>query len=180
VGRCGALRGGAMVDLWLPRVRVVCRCVRSGVDPHANPGTSITGDRTARLRGEAKSWPDRPETHKGRGCTAESRPHVRLSRLSRLSRLAAACGQTRLSTRHQRHWQRAHLRCETQPGASARPLFPSAMSSRLAAACGQTSLSTRRQRPCQRAHLRCETQPGASAHPLFQRPFRSAPRGWHV
>ncbi len=121
MGRCGALRGGAMVDLWLPRVRVVCRCVRSGVDPHANPGTSITGDRTARLRGEAKSWPDRPETHKGRGCTEESRPHVRLSRL------AAACGQTRLSTRQRRPWQRAHLRCESQPGASAHPLaFPAA------------------------------------------------------
>ena len=60
-GARGALRGGAMVDLWLPRVRVVCRCVRSGVDADANPGTSITGDRTARLRGEAKSWPDRPK-----------------------------------------------------------------------------------------------------------------------
>ena len=61
-GTRGVLRGGAMVDFWLPRVRVVCRCVRSGVDPHANPGTSIEGNRTARGRGEAKSWPYRPQS----------------------------------------------------------------------------------------------------------------------
>jgi hypothetical protein len=39
------------------------------------------------------------------------------------SRLAAACGPTPLSTRQQRPWQRVHLRCETQPGASAQPLI---------------------------------------------------------
>jgi hypothetical protein len=40
-----------------------------------------------------------------------------------MSRRAAARGQTALTTRHQRPLQRAHLRCESQPGASARPLF---------------------------------------------------------
>jgi hypothetical protein len=45
----------------LPQVRVSGRWVRSGVDAHANPGTSITGNRTARWGGEAKSWPDRPK-----------------------------------------------------------------------------------------------------------------------
>jgi hypothetical protein len=59
-GTRGMLRGGAMVDLWLPRVRGGCRCVRSGVEMHANPGTLTKCNRTARSRGEAKSWPDRP------------------------------------------------------------------------------------------------------------------------
>ena len=36
-GTRGMLRGGAMVDLWLPRVRVRCRCIRSCVEMHANP-----------------------------------------------------------------------------------------------------------------------------------------------
>jgi hypothetical protein len=55
-----ALRGGAMVDLWLPRVRVGYRGVRSGVDAHENRGTSIACNRTPRCRGEAKNWPYRP------------------------------------------------------------------------------------------------------------------------
>ncbi|MFM7039523.1 MAG: hypothetical protein ACKO2L_17560, partial [Planctomycetaceae bacterium] len=38
------------------------------------------------------------------------------------SRMAAACGQTALQTRSQCPRQCAHLRCETQPGASAQPL----------------------------------------------------------
>jgi|GEM_PF-6681209 len=38
------------------------------------------------------------------------------------SRMAAACGQTALQTPRQRTRQRVHLRCGTQPGASARPL----------------------------------------------------------
>jgi len=38
------------------------------------------------------------------------------------SRMAAACGQTALPPPRQRPRQRAHLRCETQPGASAQPL----------------------------------------------------------
>jgi len=38
------------------------------------------------------------------------------------SRMAAACGQTALQTRSQCPRQRTHLRCETQPGASAQPL----------------------------------------------------------
>ena len=59
-GTRGVLRGGEMVDLWLPRMRVRCRCAGSGVDPHGNPGASIACNRTARSRGEAKSWPYRP------------------------------------------------------------------------------------------------------------------------
>ena len=39
-----------------------------------------------------------------------------------LSRMAAACGQPAPPTRRQRPFQRAHLRCGTQPGASAQPL----------------------------------------------------------
>jgi hypothetical protein len=60
VGARGVWRGGAIADLCLPRVRVVCRGVRSGVDAHTNPGTSIGCNRTPRCRGEAKSWPYRP------------------------------------------------------------------------------------------------------------------------
>ena len=65
-GTRGVWRGGAMVDSWLPRMRVRCRCVRSGVDPHANPSTSIACNRTARWRGEAMSWPYRPNGLPGR------------------------------------------------------------------------------------------------------------------
>ncbi|MFM7036725.1 MAG: hypothetical protein ACKO2L_03300, partial [Planctomycetaceae bacterium] len=71
------------------------------------------------------------------------------------SRMAAACGQTALKTTQQRSQQRAHLRCETQPGASAQPLLHR-NPSRMAAACGQTALKTTQQRTQQRAHLRCE------------------------
>ena len=59
-GTRGVWRGGAIVDLWWPQVRVGCRGVRSGVDAHTNPGTSIGCNRTPRCRGEAKSWPYRP------------------------------------------------------------------------------------------------------------------------
>jgi hypothetical protein len=60
VGTRGVWRGGAIADLCLPPVRVGCRGVRSGVDAHTNPGTSIGCNRTPRCRGEAKSWPYRP------------------------------------------------------------------------------------------------------------------------
>jgi len=40
-----------------------------------------------------------------------------------ISRMAAACGLTGLQTNGQRPCQRAHLRCETSPGASAQPLL---------------------------------------------------------
>jgi hypothetical protein len=59
-GTRGVWRGGTIADLCLPRVRVGCRGVRSGVDAHTNPGTSIGCNRTPRCRGEAKSWPYRP------------------------------------------------------------------------------------------------------------------------
>jgi|GEM_PF-6210068 len=38
------------------------------------------------------------------------------------SRIAAACGQKAMPTPRYRPRQRAHLRCKTQPGASAQPL----------------------------------------------------------
>jgi hypothetical protein len=48
-------------------------------------------------------------------------PPIRL-----MSRRAEARGQTALPTRRQRTRHRAHLRCESQPGAAARPLAGSA------------------------------------------------------
>ena len=42
-------------SLWLPRVRGGCRCGRSGVDAHGNPGTSITCNRTARWGAELRA-----------------------------------------------------------------------------------------------------------------------------
>jgi len=89
-----------------------------------------------------------------------------------LSRMAAACGQTALPPPRHRPRQRAHLRWETPPGASAQPL--TRMLSRMAAACGQTALPPPRHRPRQRAHLRWETPPGASAQPLSRMLSRMA------
>ena len=63
----------------------------------------------------------------------------------------------------------AHLRCETQPGASAQPLSRMVQPHGSAAwrqPAGKRPLPTPNQRHRQRAHLRCETQPGASAQPL--------------
>jgi hypothetical protein len=42
-----------------------CRGPGSGFDANPNPDTSITCNRTARCRGEAKSWPYRPKGRKG-------------------------------------------------------------------------------------------------------------------
>jgi hypothetical protein len=67
VGTRGVWRGGTIADLCLPRVRVGCRGVRSGVDAHTNPGTSIGCNRMPRCRGKAKSWPYRPKGTIGPG-----------------------------------------------------------------------------------------------------------------
>jgi hypothetical protein len=57
----GELRGGARVDLLVPGSPVGCRGQGSGLDANPNPDRSITCNRTARCRGEAKSWPYRPK-----------------------------------------------------------------------------------------------------------------------
>jgi hypothetical protein len=80
-----------------------------------------------------------------------------------ISRLAAACGQTRLSTRQQRPCLRAPSVRNTAGG-----FRPTALPAAWRQPAGK--------RDCQRgssglacAHLRCETQPGASAQPLMSR-----------
>jgi hypothetical protein len=90
------------------------------------------------------------------------------------SRLAAACGPTPLSTRQRRLCQRAHLRCESQPGASAHPLCPSALPAAWRQPAGQ--------RDCQRgsgglasartfgANRSRGLPPVRYAHPLYQPP----------
>jgi len=65
------------------------------------------------------------------------------------SRMAAACGQTALPTPRQRPCQRAHLRCETSPGASAQPLVPAAIPIAIPAAWRQPA----GKRPCKRMEL---------------------------
>jgi hypothetical protein len=64
-GPRGGLRGGAMVDLLVPGSPVGCREPGPGIDANPSPDASITCNRTARCRGEAKSWPYRPRGPSG-------------------------------------------------------------------------------------------------------------------
>jgi len=84
-------------------------------------------------------------------------------------------GSLRANGPCKRPHQRAHLRCETSPGASAQPLIKR-NPSRMAAACGQMALPPPHQRPRQHAHLRCQTSPGAAAQPLAILPEAE---GWY-
>ena len=47
--------------------RAGCRAPGSGIDTNTNPDASITRNRTPRCRGEAKSWPYRPQGRRGLG-----------------------------------------------------------------------------------------------------------------